>query len=244
MKFFNDNSDFFLELARNSDELIDLANVGLASDVMTHEFAQYIELIREALDAIREFELDDYGDHWVRVLTSGVTAVSANLIALEPMNKSQHSQLAPSDLGKVMNDIATLFDARSQKNDIEMVLDIEEGTVVTTSLSRLFPSVCNLLDNMFYWVMLDVEGKTIGIKYDGTGILFTNSGPDIRPETADLLFTPFFSTKDGGRGLGLYLSRESLRTMDWDLVLLKKSDPSWLGGPVFKIRIPKIHRMK
>ncbi len=93
---------------------------------------------------------------------------------------------------------------------------------------------------MFYWVLLSKKEKTVLIEYDGSGLIFTNSGPPIRPETATMLFRPFFSTKDEGRGLGLFLSRESMKAIEGDLVLEKLGDKDGLGGPVFKVIISEV----
>jgi signal transduction histidine kinase len=42
-------------------------------------------------------------------------------------------------------------------------------------------------------------------------VVVEDSGPGIAPDVASRLFTPFFSTKDGGQGLGLTLVQEVLR---------------------------------
>ncbi len=46
-----------------------------------------------------------------------------------------------------------------------------------------------------------------------------DDGPGIPPEVAGLLFTPFFSTRDEGRGLGLTLVQEVLRSHGCDFAL-------------------------
>lgn len=38
-----------------------------------------------------------------------------------------------------------------------------------------------------------------------------NNGPTIPPEVADHIFIPFFTTKTGGSGVGLSLSRQIMR---------------------------------
>ena len=38
-----------------------------------------------------------------------------------------------------------------------------------------------------------------------------NNGPSISPEIADHIFIPFFTTKTGGSGVGLSLSRQIMR---------------------------------
>lgn len=57
----------------------------------------------------------------------------------------------------------------------------------------------------------DNDGK-IEIKFEGKTIKFINNGPDIPPEAAENLFTPFFTTKPRGHGLGLMLVAEILRS--------------------------------
>lgn len=79
---------------------------------------------------------------------------------------------------------------------------------------RIMPTFVNLVNNSIYWshekngnqaeVILDVcEGK----------IMIADNGPGVDPEDIPRLFTLFFTTKiRGGRGVGLYLSRENLAT--------------------------------
>jgi signal transduction histidine kinase len=61
-----------------------------------------------------------------------------------------------------------------------------------------------------------------------------DSGPGIPPEVAARLFTPFFSTKERGQGLGLTLVQEVLRQHGCDFAL--EGPP---GGPtVFRVVFP------
>ncbi len=55
------------------------------------------------------------------------------------------------------------------------------------------------------------DGGKIVIKFEGKTVKFINNGPDIAPEAAQNLFTPFFTTKPRGQGLGLMLVAEILR---------------------------------
>lgn len=235
---YDENSLIYMEQARRNDELYELANIGLTSDIMTHEFSQYIIIIRDAIRELNEYEMDEYGEHWLKVLDSGIRAVSTRLMALEPLHKSRHSHREPINLNHTLQDIIRMFEPRMKRNKITVIIDVPEDLNVITSLSRFFPVICNILDNMFYWVLLAKE-KIIRIEYDNSNLFISNSGPEIRAESEHLLFSPFFSTKENGRGLGLYLSKEILKAIDWDLTLETRKDSQGLGGPKFKISVFK-----
>ncbi len=58
------------------------------------------------------------------------------------------------------------------------------------------------------------EGGNVEISIDEPGIrlVVTDDGPGITPEAAEMLFTPFFTTKETGHGLGLLLVSEVLNS--------------------------------
>ena len=57
-----------------------------------------------------------------------------------------------------------------------------------------------------------------------------NNGPSIPPEVADHIFIPFFTTKSGGSGVGLSLSRQIMRMHGGSLKYRPGSDGT---GAVF-----------
>lgn len=58
------------------------------------------------------------------------------------------------------------------------------------------------------------EGGLVEINIEGPGarLVITDNGPDISTEAAEMLFTPFFTTKETGHGLGLLLVSEVLNS--------------------------------
>ncbi|MDE6560390.1 MAG: PAS domain-containing sensor histidine kinase [Muribaculaceae bacterium] len=58
------------------------------------------------------------------------------------------------------------------------------------------------------------EGGTVDINIaePGTTLVITDNGPGISAEAAEMLFTPFFTTKESGHGLGLLLVSEVLNS--------------------------------
>lgn len=67
-------------------------------------------------------------------------------------------------------------------------------------------------------------------------IVFEDNGPGVKPEYQDKLFTPNFTTKSSGSGLGLASCRSILEQCDADIAYSKSFA---LGGACFTVRYPK-----
>ncbi|MDE6786319.1 MAG: HAMP domain-containing histidine kinase, partial [Muribaculaceae bacterium] len=52
----------------------------------------------------------------------------------------------------------------------------------------------------------------VSIENPGSRLVVTDNGPGISPEASEMLFTPFFTTKESGHGLGLLLVSEVLNS--------------------------------
>ncbi len=68
----------------------------------------------------------------------------------------------------------------------------------------------------------------------GAEILFQDSGPGVPPEKQANIFEPFFSTKDGGTGLGLTVSYNIITAHGGTLELLPDRGP----GACFRVFLP------
>lgn len=83
--------------------------------------------------------------------------------------------------------------------DIELdCRKVEISQVVLNFISNAIDAVESYDEK---WVKLDVEPNSTTVK-----IIVTDSGPGIKPEIAEKIFQPFFTTKAVGKGTGLGLS--------------------------------------
>nr|WP_235971432.1 ATP-binding protein [Palleronia pontilimi] len=67
----------------------------------------------------------------------------------------------------------------------------------------------------------------------------SDTGPGIRPDVRDRLFTPFVTTREGGTGLGLALSHRLVERAGDDLTLVESHE-----GARFRISLPLVRAAK
>ncbi|MDE6578301.1 MAG: PAS domain-containing protein, partial [Muribaculaceae bacterium] len=128
-------------------------------------------------------------------------------------------------------------------DDIEICLDVEGELMMKGDRTQLEQVVVNIVKNAvesFNDSRKDYSegGKRIEIRVikNGKAIILniSNNGNEILPETASQLFSPFFTTKPDGKGLGLTLTGEILGNHNarWSLQTNEN------GITVFSINFP------
>lgn len=90
--------------------------------------------------------------------------------------------------------------------------------------------VLNLLKNAIQAIGLDHPDGQIMVRAscnsnESIVIEISNNGPTIPPEEAEHIFTPFFTTKEGGSGIGLSVARQIMR-LSGGSISLKSNDPN------------------
>jgi signal transduction histidine kinase len=75
--------------------------------------------------------------------------------------------------------------------------------------SRIFPVFINLVNNSLYWLASRTEKRILLDAVDGV-LKVADSGPGVDPDDQSNLFELFFTRRIRGRGVGLYLCRQTL----------------------------------
>ena len=109
----------------------------------------------------------------------------------------------------------------------------------------LSASLTNLIDNSIHW--LEAKNPAQKLIYIGTStdldggpaIVVADNGTGFGSDTPEDLVTPFFSRRNGGMGLGLYIVSEVMRVNNGRLIFPDEGDvelPDSITGAIVAIQ--------
>jgi len=152
-----------------------------------------------------------------------------------------HREPASVDLRELLGETNELLDAELAGNNINLRLNIEDDAAAVFAdridLQQVFTNlIINAAD-----AMSDLRGrKSIQITArriaDESVIEVQDNGPGIDSEALQHIFQPFFSTKSGGMGVGLQISRAIVEGYGGTLVAKNNE----LGGASFYVALPVV----
>jgi signal transduction histidine kinase len=139
----------------------------------------------------------------------------------------------PCEVGAILDDVARLLAPECGQRDIRWERRIEKPVVVPLDRAQMEQALLNVCRNAIEAVDRDGTVTVRLGRVDGRDTLaIEDTGPGIPDDARSHLFTPFFTTKPHGQGIGLTLVHEILTRhgLEHDL----SGDP---GGPTrFTIR--------
>ncbi|UYZ64475.1 sensor histidine kinase [Hymenobacter weizhouensis] len=132
------------------------------------------------------------------------TAGFANLVRLPP------PQPALTDVHELLRTMERLLHVQAERRRVQWHWQLASGPLlVYLDAQQLEQALLNICKNALEAIG---EGGNIWIssRQQPPHIVIENDGPGIPPEVQRRLFTPFFSTKRDGQGIGLTLTRDIL----------------------------------
>lgn len=192
-----------------------LAALGEMAATVAHEIRNPLGGIASFANLLERDLTEENDRRLVRKITEGVARlnriVSSLLSYTRPLNLNTHAV----DLSQTVEEAAAFFeiDATRQTPEVRIERQLEPGCTCEVDTEQFHQVVLNLLLNARQAMP---EGGAIVVELttrradDGDWALVAvrDSGVGIEEDVRDKLFTPFFTTKEDGTGLGLVTSRK------------------------------------
>lgn len=200
---------------------LEMVQLGMALGVVHHEFNGNIRSIRNALRDLKPWaDKNQKLQHIFERLRASFDHLDGYLRTFTPLTRRLTRKKVVITGSAILDFVNDIFDEQLSENKI--TID-HTKTFLDQSLyaytSTIYPAFVNLIDNTIYWL-----GKTSGdrkVKFDSTktGFVIEDTGPGISTRDREIIFEMGFSRKVGGQGMGLYVSRETLKQEGFDLKL-------------------------
>jgi signal transduction histidine kinase len=186
--------------------------------IMSHEVNNSIAAIRSLLESCSNYAgqlaEDDREDFKTAIQVANSRADHLNLFMrrFADVVRLPPPERRPCDVKQLLEDLASLVAAECQRRDIRWIWDIqEELPPIPMDKNLMEQAFVNILKNSME--AIGEHGAVtirIGRQADGPYVFVEDSGCGIAEEIRSSLFTPFFSTKAQGQGIGLALVQEIL----------------------------------
>ena len=195
--------------------------------VLTHEIMNSVTPITSLSDTL--LSLSDTHDEEIRSGLQTISTTGKGLLAfVESYRRFTRIPTPEPSLFYVKAFIDRMVELARHQNtckNITFHTDISPADLIVYADENLISQVViNLLKNAIQAIGTQADGKIeISARCnDSEEILIEikNNGPVIPPEIADHIFIPFFTTKEGGSGIGLSISRQIMRLCGGSITLL------------------------
>jgi two-component system, NtrC family, nitrogen regulation sensor histidine kinase NtrY len=204
--------------------------------MMSHEVNNSVGAVRSLLESVLRYAEqigpDDRGD-----FTNALTIAAARIESLNRFMSGFADVVrlpAPNpravELANVIDDIATLLRPELEQRRISLRIDVARNATIRVDQSQFEQVIINVIRNAMESIGEDGE---IAVSWREGVLSVADTGHGIDPAARDELFTPFFTTKREGRGLGLTIVSEILNNHHLPFTLQNREG----GGAEFRVTL-------
>jgi len=196
--------------------------------VMSHEINNSLgaagSLLHSCLDYVPQVEKGDRDDFQtaLEVVISRTDHLKRFVRDYVAMVELPRPELVPRDPGELLAHVYALMSVELRRRRITWVWDRQTVAPVALDATQMEQVLLNIVKNAAEAIEADgtiIVSLTPG-KNGGAVIGIANSGPPIPETIANQLFTPFYTTKPGGQGIGLTLVADILEAHGFDFALV------------------------
>ncbi len=245
IKSYKIEQEFYKRRLENTE---DLAGVGLSVETSSHDMMMMLSKGIDGIDnLVKDIEGGLLNDEQIekelltiRGIFSFVQSQMKDIQLLFKSSKQRRREIRFSDL---LEKVEKIYRRSLARENIDYYVEKKGSPIVIKCTDAVvLQLLINLFDNSIYWLSTsNVLHKKIIITLDGSKqqVIFSDNGPGIRQDDKPYIFEAFYSGKEEGRGLGLYIARQLLKRMDYSIDLADIESEKILSGANFVINFLK-----
>lgn len=204
--------------------------------LMSHEVNNSVAAVRSLLESmlryardVREEDREDYTTA-IDVASRRVDALGKFVSGFADVVRIPPPHRIPTDVAATVRRLTALMRAEAAARGVALITDVDGEELVSADPLQLEQVMINVLRNA-----IDAAGEngTVRVALHDATLTISDTGPGISDADRAQLFTPFFTTKRDGRGIGLTVVQEILANHGFPFSLENRSE----GGAEFTIRL-------
>lgn len=210
-----------LALEEQADMDLQLTQLGMAIEVINHEFNASIRAVRYNLRRLKSWaDVNPSLDELYQNIRTSFEHLDGYLGLFTPLHRRLYRKAIIFKGADIHTFLSDLFRERFNRHGVQLAgTPAFMQTRIEGYPSSFYPVFVNLVDNAVFWLK-DQPVRTITLDaLPGGELIVRDTGPGIPLRDRESVFELGFSRKPGGRGMGLHISREVLRKIGYDLEL-------------------------
>ncbi len=224
-------------IKRRWEQTRETAQLGVAVEIIDHEFNHLYSTINNTLDKLSK---DDYVNDLTQFefLKTNLKLLEEKYDLLSPLYRISGVTIKDIQCKQIFKYLKRFFSNNLEVQEISFkatqsfkdhIISIKEPVIHTVFI--------NVINNALYWLR-NSEEKIIRLDYweETDEILIINSGSKIEEHRLERIFELFYSNRPNGRGIGLYLAKESLNENYFDIYATNDKTYNQLNGACFVIK--------
>lgn len=178
---------------------------------------------------------------WLEAINTQAKRASEIVKRVRSFVQKGEPQLAPVDLNQVARETAALVDHDARSHGVEIVLELAEGLPPVQGERVLLEQVAfNLLRNAIEAVLAGSGERRVALRtFSDAQLVYvevSDTGPGVDPALGEQIFSSFVTSKQGGLGMGLAISRSIVEAHGGSLRYA--SNPG--GGATFTFSLAQV----
>lgn len=191
---------------------------------IAHEVNNSMGAIVTAMGVVETNEADA---HLLAACRDRAMGLSEFVGAYAGVVKTGNPRLAEVSLRKLVERLCPLLESMCTAAGVTFGIDATDSDIeVMADAAQIEQVLVNVVKNAVESCQDKGNVGEVRIKVDGSALVVSDNGAGLDPEAAGNVFSPFFTTKPYGRGIGLTLVREILTRHRCDFSL--STDPDGL----------------
>ena len=235
-------SDLIIEIEGQLRKAERLSAIGELGAVLAHEIRNPLASIKGTAEILKDdLRPGDRKYEFLEILVKESERLNRVVEDFLRMARPQPVIMGNCDLMAELNNVITLVSAEARKREVRLELKPAALPVIEGDPEKLRQAFLNIILNGLQATPPD-GSVTITVsleeaKASGPGSIelsFSDTGPGIEADKMERIFEPFYTSKEGGTGLGMAITRKIIEGHGGRIEVM--SEPG--AGADFRIHLP------